>query len=120
MSSVYRKQFQSRTLVECKFFFPISRIFFRIFSPKPVLQEEEYEWGNPKAKANIPIDELDEKSRKIATASHKWRKELQLKSKAENRPVGMFSGFRAIVHAPKKDSLKRLLEAGCGIVVDLK
>lgn len=82
-------------------------------------QEEDYEWGNPSANSKLSTG-LDAKLNKIAMVSHKRRIELQSKSKIEGRPVGIFSGFRAILHTNRKDSFRRLLEAGCGAMVDLK
>lgn len=52
--------------------------------------------------------------------SHKWRTALQLKSKNEGKSVGIFSGFRVILHSNRKDDFKRIIEAGCGVVVDIK
>ncbi len=86
-------------------------------------QEEEYEWGNPKAKSKLPSDDLDAKANSLAMVNHQRRMDLQLRSKEENRPIGIFSGFRAIIHQAntnKKNGFKRLLEAGGGVVVDLK
>ncbi|KAG4077548.1 hypothetical protein HA402_002975 [Bradysia odoriphaga] len=89
------------------------------FAAGRFLNEEEYEWGNPKAASKLP-NEIDEKTNNIARANYKWRMELKLRSEKENRKVGIFSGIRAILHTNRKDSFKRLLEAGCGVVVDLQ
>ncbi|KAJ6644278.1 DNA topoisomerase 2-binding protein 1 [Pseudolycoriella hygida] len=85
------------------------------------LNEEDYEWGNPRAAPKLPGD-LDAIASNIAKVNHKRRKELQEKSEREKKPVGIFTGFRAILHidsVEKKASYKRLLEAGCGVVIDI-
>lgn len=79
-----------------------------------VLQEEAYEWGNPKAAENVP--QVDETGR----AAHRWRKLLQANSATTSEPVGAFSSFRVILHTKKKASFKSLLEAGAGIVLDVR
>lgn len=84
-----------------------------------ILKEEKYEWGNPKAESNLP-KEIDAKTKKIARMNYKWRVELQLRSENEERNVGIFSGMRVILHSNRKERFARLLEAGCGVVVDLK
>ncbi|KAG4066286.1 hypothetical protein HA402_000510 [Bradysia odoriphaga] len=89
------------------------------FAAGRFLNEEEYEWGNPKAASKLP-NEINEKTNNIARMNYKWRMELKLRSEKENRKVGIFSGIRAILHTNRKDSFKRLIEAGCGVVVDLK
>ncbi|XP_037044601.1 DNA topoisomerase 2-binding protein 1 isoform X1 [Bradysia coprophila] len=89
------------------------------FAAGRFLNEEEYEWGNPKADPKLPND-IDVKTKNIARMNYKWRTELKLRSEKENRKVGIFSSIRAILHTNRKDSFKRLLEAGCGVVVDLK
>lgn len=81
-------------------------------------QEENYEWGNPKAVSKCPTI-TDGTSKKIATANYQWRKHLELRSKQENKSVGIFTGFRAIVNS-RDNSLTRVLEAGFGVVVDIR
>lgn len=71
------------------------------------------------AESKLPTD-IDAKSKDMAKVNYKWRKELQIRSKQENKPVGIFSNFRVILHSARKDSFKRLLEAGCGVVIDIK
>ncbi|XP_055297166.1 DNA topoisomerase 2-binding protein 1-A [Sitodiplosis mosellana] len=79
------------------------------------LDEEEFEWGNPKAK-NLPhIEGANDLS--IAQAAHRWRKKLQ--------PIiipsakGIFKDFRVILKAAKHESMRTLIEAGRGQIIDV-
>lgn len=68
------------------------------------LDEEEFEFGNPKAKKNISFEEKD-------GCIYQWRKEVA------RRGYGAFHDMRAIVVSEKKDSLANVIEAGGGVVV---
>ncbi|CAG9576231.1 unnamed protein product [Danaus chrysippus] len=75
------------------------------------LEEEEYEWGNPKASC---LPSLTGAEKSLAQAAHRWR----AARKAGGR--GPFDGMRAVLHVPaaRKRLLARLLEAGDGIALD--
>ncbi|XP_072746156.1 DNA topoisomerase 2-binding protein 1-A isoform X2 [Anoplolepis gracilipes] len=79
------------------------------------LDEEKYEWGNPKSKRTIP-EPSSEIEQMIAAAAHKWRLKLQ------KEPVGPFSDMVALlmVSEDKYDQFKRLIEAGGGSVTQAR
>ncbi|XP_033326690.2 mutagen-sensitive 101 [Megalopta genalis] len=79
------------------------------------LDEEKYEWGNPKSKGIIP-DPTGEVEETIAKAAYKWRLQL-LKV-----PTGPFHNMVALLLASgdKHDQFKRLIEAGGGKVVQAR
>lgn len=79
-----------------------------------VFQEEEFEWGNPKAK-NLPTIESNDAA--IATAAFRWRKKLQ--SVLIPSAKGIFKDFRVILKTGKNDSLRTLIEAGRGKIVEI-
>ncbi|XP_057665915.1 DNA topoisomerase 2-binding protein 1-B isoform X1 [Diorhabda carinulata] len=80
---------------------------------KRFLNEEEFEFGNPKSmgKFSIPHDK-DTETR--MQRMHWWRKEVA------RRGYGAFNDMRAIVVAIKRDPIVRVIEAGGGVVVDIK
>lgn len=79
------------------------------------MQEEEYEWGNPKSKGKIP-ESNGEIENAIAAAAYRWRVKLQ---KQLDSP---FSDIVALlmVSEEKYDQFKRLIEAGGGMVMQAK
>ncbi|KAF4532838.1 hypothetical protein B566_EDAN018016 [Ephemera danica] len=81
---------------------------------KGFLSEEEYEWGNPIAKI-LPGLQEGSVIEKLAAASYRWRVAVQ----ESNR--GAFFGMKAIVHGSNSrvDSIKRLIQAGGGVVLDI-
>ncbi|KAL0125656.1 hypothetical protein PUN28_004619 [Cardiocondyla obscurior] len=79
------------------------------------LDEEEYEWGNPKSKDKLPaVNSEIEKA--IAAAAYKWRLKLQ------KELDGPFSNIVALlmVSEEKYDQFKRLIEAGGGSVMQAR
>nr|XP_012145489.1 PREDICTED: DNA topoisomerase 2-binding protein 1 [Megachile rotundata]XP_012145498.1 PREDICTED: DNA topoisomerase 2-binding protein 1 [Megachile rotundata] len=79
------------------------------------LNEEEYEWGNPKSRDVIPepngeIEEI------IAAAAYRWRLKLL------KEPNGPFCNMVALllVSGDKYDQFQRLIEAGGGKVVQAR
>ncbi|KFB41202.1 AGAP002760-PA-like protein [Anopheles sinensis] len=78
------------------------------------LDEENYEWGNPKAAKNLATlttaGELE-----AATAAYTWRKRIATDG---GKHDGAFTGFRVLLVAPKKEQFVRLLQSGGGTVVD--
>ncbi|XP_015431486.1 PREDICTED: DNA topoisomerase 2-binding protein 1 [Dufourea novaeangliae] len=79
------------------------------------LDEEKYEWGNPKSKGVIP-DPAAEVEEMIAAAAHKWRLKLL------KEPNGPFHNMVALILATgeKYDQFRRLVETGGGKVVQAR
>lgn len=74
------------------------------------LQEELYEWGNPKAAKNLPT--LDEQEESVGKAIYRFRLRVQ------NTGKGAFKDLRAIVRTNKTENMKNLIEAGQGKVLN--
>lgn len=82
------------------------------------LNEEPYEWGNPKNEIDL---KADISFRGIIHAAFKWRHHISPTIDANRPPTsGAFAGFRVILHCTKPDRFKALLEAGGGTVLDVK
>lgn len=79
------------------------------------MQEEEYEWGNPKSKDTIP-EPSGEIEQLIAAAAYKWRVKLRQGSD------GPFSDMVALLMTSeeKYDQFRRLIEAGGGLVMQAR
>ncbi|KAI4486795.1 hypothetical protein M0804_006165 [Polistes exclamans] len=79
------------------------------------LDEEKYEWGNPKSKGIIP-DPIGEVNCAIAAAAYRWRTTLL------KEPRGPFHDIVALLFASeeKYDQFQRLIEAGGGTVVQAR
>ncbi|XP_015175176.1 PREDICTED: DNA topoisomerase 2-binding protein 1 isoform X3 [Polistes dominula] len=77
------------------------------------LDEEKYEWGNPKSKGIIP-DPVGEVNCAIAAAAYRWRLKLL------KEPRGPFHDIVALLFASaeKYVQFERLIEAGGGTVVE--
>lgn len=75
-------------------------------------KEEEFEFGNPKAKENIKIV-FDKETEFKNQAIHWWRQEVS------RRGYGAFNDMRAIIVAQNRGPLVRVIEAGGGQVVDV-
>ncbi|CAG9762777.1 unnamed protein product [Ceutorhynchus assimilis] len=71
------------------------------------LNEEAFEFGNPKAKKNTFYEKKD------ACISN-WRKDIGL------RGYGAFHDMRAIIIAEKKDLISNVIQAGGGVVVNVE
>lgn len=76
------------------------------------MQEEEYEWGNPKAKSLPKIEGTD---LQVAKAAFRWRKKFQ--SILIPSSKGVFKDFRVILKTTKNDGLRTMIEAGRGKIV---
>lgn len=79
------------------------------------ISEEDYEWGNPRSKDNLPkLDNDLEKS--LAAAAYRWRIKLK------NQTIGAFKDMIAMLMVPqdKRGQFERLINAGGGIVVQAK
>nr|XP_029713990.1 DNA topoisomerase 2-binding protein 1-like [Aedes albopictus]XP_029713991.1 DNA topoisomerase 2-binding protein 1-like [Aedes albopictus] len=76
------------------------------------LNEEQYAWGNPEAKNLPPLEPAD---MQVATAAFNWRKKIELKG---GKRDGVFTGFRVLLLAPKKQQFIRLLKSGGGLVIE--
>lgn len=114
-TQIYFRERRSRILFKCECCNLLTTTVWRI----PIvfrMQEEAWEWGNPKASENVPC--VDQ----IGRAAHRWRKQLQAKAASSNSTdkVGAFSNFRVILHSRKKDAFRNLLEAGGGCLLDVR
>lgn len=78
-----------------------------------MLQEEQFEFGNPKAD-EIISKSLDMDNIQRTQSMHWWRKEVL------RRGYGAFHDMRAIVVANKREPIIRVIEAGGGMVVDIE
>lgn len=74
------------------------------------LQEELFEWGNPKAAKNLPT--LTEVEEPFAKAAHRMRVRM------ETTGHGVFHGITAIIRTNKDQNMRNLIEAGHGKVLD--
>ncbi|RZC32583.1 DNA topoisomerase 2-binding protein 1-B, partial [Asbolus verrucosus] len=77
------------------------------------VQEEEFEFGNPKCKISVRTSFDDEAEARLQSM-HWWRKEIS------RRGYGAFNDMRAVVVAQKREQLIRVIEAGGGQIVDAK
>ncbi|XP_046481485.1 DNA topoisomerase 2-binding protein 1 isoform X1 [Neodiprion pinetum] len=79
------------------------------------LDEEKYEWGNPKSENIIPNPTTDTESQ-IAAAAHRWRLKLT------TNPGGAFRDMVALLIGPKErcQQFQRLICAGGGTVVEAR
>lgn len=77
-----------------------------------LLQEELYQWGNAKAKSNLPPMGPTESA--IATAACNWR--IKIKEDDEFA-LGAFQGFKCLMLV-KTAGFRKLIEAGGGVVFD--
>ncbi|XP_055911709.1 DNA topoisomerase 2-binding protein 1-A [Eupeodes corollae] len=86
------------------------------FAQNCFVNEELFEWGNPKA-FNLP--ELSKEEQVIANAAHRWRKQL---SEGSQSNAGAFSGFCAILRISErhKESLKNVVKAGHGKILQVE
>ncbi|XP_050310488.1 DNA topoisomerase 2-binding protein 1 [Anthonomus grandis grandis] len=71
------------------------------------IDEEEFEFGNPKARNNVQFEEKD-------NCIHLWRKEIS------RRGYGAFNDMRAIVMTDRKAAIANVIEAGGGLVVNVE
>ncbi|XP_035896167.1 DNA topoisomerase 2-binding protein 1 [Anopheles stephensi] len=79
------------------------------------LDEECYEWGNPKAAGKLTAlasaGDLE-----TAAAAYTWRTRI---ANDVGKQDGAFTGFRVLLAVPKKDQFVRLIQSGGGFVLDL-
>lgn len=85
-------------------------IFMNLFIQ---LQEEEFEWGNPRA---TDLPRVDGNDLLVAQAAHRWRKKLQ--SVIIPSAKGIFKDFRVILKTAKNESMRTLIEAGRGQIIE--
>ncbi|KAK9745844.1 BRCA1 C Terminus (BRCT) domain [Popillia japonica] len=76
-----------------------------------LVDEEEYEYGNPKFCKDIKIP-TDRETEIRCNAIHFWRKEIT------KRGYGAFHDLRAIIVSNKRESIIKVIEAGGGMVVE--
>lgn len=77
------------------------------------LDEEKYEWGNPAA---IDLPALEATERTVSKAAYNWRNRILREA---GKHDGVFTGFRVLLLAPKKEQFIRLIQAGGGYVIDM-
>ncbi|XP_058451555.1 DNA topoisomerase 2-binding protein 1-A [Malaya genurostris] len=77
------------------------------------LNEEPYEWGNPQA---IDLPPLEPQEKLVAKAAYNWRLKI---SREAGKHDGVFTGFRVLLLAPKKEQFIRLLQSGGGFVINV-
>lgn len=82
-----------------------------------IFKEENYEIGNPRAKTT---EGLTPQQMKTTTTGYKWRIKLKEQSLMHKTAMGIFSGHKIILHCSKKEQYKIIVEAGCGVVVDIE
>lgn len=76
-------------------------------------QEEQYAWGNPEAKDLPPLEPMD---KQVANAAYNWHHKI---AREAGKHDGVFTGFRVLLLAPKKQQFIRLLQSGGGYVIDV-
>lgn len=74
------------------------------------LNEEEFEFGNPKSQKMIGVN-FDRQTTYKMESMYYWRKEIQ------KRKYGAFKDIRAIIVAVNPEQIGRVIEAGDGIIV---
>lgn len=74
------------------------------------MQEELFEWGNPKAVNNLPA--LTEQEEPFANAAYRLRVRM------ETTATGVFNDICAIVRTSRDENLRNLIEAGHGKVLN--
>uniref|UniRef100_A0A182VZQ1 BRCT domain-containing protein n=1 Tax=Anopheles minimus TaxID=112268 RepID=A0A182VZQ1_9DIPT len=79
------------------------------------LDEESYEWANPKAIAKLPAL-VSAGDLETAAAAYSWRQRIL---NDVGKHDGAFTGFRVLLVVPKKEQFLRLLQSGGGHVVDV-
>lgn len=82
---------------------------------KEFLDEELFEFANPKSKTDMTAWTTLEKD--LAQAAYEWRLRIQDK-KSDKYRTGAFHGFRVLLWS-KVVSFKRIIEAGGGICLDV-
>ncbi|XP_075216325.1 mutagen-sensitive 101 isoform X2 [Lycorma delicatula] len=82
------------------------------------LPEEDFEWGNPRSKENVPPLKT-EREFLVANAAFRWRSRLQLCRKN----AGAYDGMKAVLYCKSQklqDNLSMLIVAGKGVLLDQK
>ncbi|EDS34036.1 DNA topoisomerase 2-binding protein 1 [Culex quinquefasciatus] len=79
----------------------------------PLRQEDKYEWGNPNATDLPPLEPIE---MTVAKAAFNWRKRIVREA---GKHDGVFTGFRVLLMAPKKEQFIRLIQSGGGYVIDM-
>lgn len=105
---VYREKYRGRSLFGCKL--DKSQIQSKSSHSILFLQEELFEWGNPKAAKNLPA--LTEQEEPFANAAYRLRKRMELTG------VGVYKELCAIIRTSKNENMRNLIEAGHGKVLN--
>ncbi|XP_052869521.1 DNA topoisomerase 2-binding protein 1 [Anopheles cruzii] len=79
------------------------------------LDEEGYEWGNPKATGTLADLACTGEVQTMAKAAYTWRKRIATDGGKQD---GAFTGFRVLLVTPRKEPFVRLLQSGGGLVLD--
>lgn len=82
---------------------------------KEFLDEELYEWGNPKS--NTDLDAMATIEKVLALAAFTWRTKIHDKTSDKYRG-GAFHGFKVLLWS-KTPGFKRIIESGGGICLDV-
>uniref|UniRef100_A0A182NQG7 BRCT domain-containing protein n=1 Tax=Anopheles dirus TaxID=7168 RepID=A0A182NQG7_9DIPT len=80
------------------------------------LDEECYEWGNPKA-IGVLTALASTGDMETAAAAYTWRKRI---ANDVGKQDGAFTGFRVLLVVPKKEQFVRLVQSGGGYVIELE
>ncbi|XP_052901138.1 DNA topoisomerase 2-binding protein 1-A [Anopheles moucheti] len=79
------------------------------------LDEESYEWGNPKAVGKLAAL-VSAGDMETAAAAYTWRTRI---ANDVGKHDGAFTGYRVLLVVPKKDQFERLLQSGGGYVLNV-
>uniref|UniRef100_A0A182Q3E0 BRCT domain-containing protein n=1 Tax=Anopheles farauti TaxID=69004 RepID=A0A182Q3E0_9DIPT len=79
------------------------------------LDEECYEWGNPKSLGTL-TSLATTGDIKLFGAAYTWRKRI---ANDVGKKDGAFTGFRVLLVVPKKEQFIRLIQSGGGYVIEL-
>lgn len=85
------------------------------YQAKKYLDEELYEWGNPKCDSDT--SEFSAIEKRLATAAHSWRLKIQDKDSEEFR-TGAFHGFRVLLWTTKP-GFQKIITSGGGTCLDV-
>ncbi|XP_058061785.1 DNA topoisomerase 2-binding protein 1-A [Anopheles bellator] len=79
------------------------------------LDEEAYEWGNPKAAGTLADLACTGEVQTMAKAAYTWRKRIATDGGKQD---GAFTGFRVLLVTLRKEPFVRLIQSGGGLVLD--
>lgn len=85
------------------------------YRAKMFLDEELYEWGNPRCK--LSKTNLSSIENTLATAAYEWRQRIHDKASEKYR-TGAFHGFRVLLWT-KTAGFKKIISAGGGVCLEV-